>query len=100
VDVFGPATVGATPFIESEGVSGVTSTSATLEASIDPTGIQTSYSFEYAANGGSFTRVGPNAIGASETPQHVEAPLQGLTPSTTYNRRARHRTECPSDVHD
>ena len=35
VDIFAPATVGAGPFLEAEWASGVSSTSATLQASID-----------------------------------------------------------------
>jgi hypothetical protein len=84
VDVFAPATPGAPPFILSESVTGVTSTSATLEAQIDPTGVHTTYHFEYAPEGGSFTKLPEVDIGSGESIQGVEAKLQGLAPSTKY----------------
>jgi WD40-like Beta Propeller Repeat len=89
VDLFGPATPGAPPFLEGEGVSNVTSTSATLEAQIDPTGLDTTYHFEYAPEGGSFKSLPvPDAdIGSGESIQRVSAHLQNLLPSTTYEFR-------------
>lgn len=98
VDVFAPATAGEPPFIEGEGVSGVTSTSATLEASIDPTGVQTSYHFEYAPAGGAFTSLPQEGLGSGESIQRVEGHLQSLLADTTYEYRvvvevAGHGTE-------
>jgi hypothetical protein len=93
VDIFGPATPGAGPFLESQGVSGVTSTSATLEAEIDPTGVDTKYQFEYTAESGphageSVLVPQPEAdIGSGESIKRVEAKLQGLNPSTQYRFR-------------
>jgi hypothetical protein len=87
VDVFGPATPGAVPFLESEGVSNVTSTSATLEAQIDPTGFDTTYRFEYAPEGGSLKSLPEADIGSGESIQRVSAQLQNLLPNTTYEFR-------------
>lgn len=84
VDVFAPATPGAPPFIESESVTGLTSTSATLEAQIDPTGVHTTYHFEFAPEGGSFTKLPEVDIGSGESIQGVETKLQGLAPGTKY----------------
>jgi hypothetical protein len=94
VDVFGPATTGAGPFLENAWVSGVKSTAATLEAQIDPTGVHTTYQFEYTAENGPEAGVTKHVpepegdVGSGESIQHVEAKLQGLTPSTTYSFRA------------
>jgi hypothetical protein len=87
VDVFGPATPGAVPFLESEGVSDVTLTTGTLEAQIDPTGLDTTYHFEYGPEGASFTSLAEADIGSGESIQRVSAHPQNLLPSTTYEFR-------------
>jgi hypothetical protein len=88
VDEFGPATAGVGPFLESVGASAVTSTSATVEANVDPSGAQTSYRFEYAPQGGgSFTSLGEVSAGAGEAPERVEGQLTNLQPATTYEYR-------------
>jgi hypothetical protein len=83
------------PGIESESVSNVAGTSATLEATVNPDGASTSYYFEYAT--GVLAGCGANACvplapgealgsgteGVAVKPQH----LQGLTPGTLYHYR-------------
>ncbi len=87
LDVFGPATLGAPPFLEGEGVSDVNSSSATLEARIDPTGVETTYYFDYAPEGGSGITSPEASAGSGDTVQEVDLPLQGLLADTTYRYR-------------
>ncbi len=79
------------PGIAEESASGVSSTSATLGASIDPHGASTTYYFEYgttsaygadaSAPPGEFVGAGEGAV--EVMPRH----LQGLSPDTTYHYR-------------
>jgi len=84
------------PAIESESVSDVAATSATLQAQINPGGNDTHYYFQYgtascAASPSSCTDVpaAPGSdIGASESSVPVSEHVQGLTPDTQYHYRA------------
>jgi WD40-like Beta Propeller Repeat len=87
VDIFAPAPVGEPPFIEGAGVSSVSSSSATLKASIDPTGVETSYRFEYGTPGAPFTKLAKQNLGAGESIEHVEVVVGGLVADTTYEYR-------------
>ena len=74
------------PTIESESVSDLTATSATLHATIDPTGVATSYFFELCHDS------------ACTNVPHLPA-----APSVAAKRRRRqpagHGTECQHDLH-
>jgi DNA-binding beta-propeller fold protein YncE len=79
--------------IDSESVTDVKSTSATLGAQINPLGSDTTYHFSYgptpACGGEECTAPTPDGdVGSGTAPVEV-APehLQGLTPGTTYNYR-------------
>jgi DNA-binding beta-propeller fold protein YncE len=88
--------------IDSTSVTEVASTSATLQAEINPLGDATSYRFEYLteaefqANGESFSGADqaapvpvPDAsLGAGSTDVSVSQHLQGLIPDTVYRFRA------------
>jgi hypothetical protein len=87
IDIFGPAQAGATPFLESEGASSVKSTSATLEAQIDPTAVSTSYHFEYGPVGGELTSSPETSLGSGDGIQYVTLELNGLAANTTYEYR-------------
>jgi len=93
---FGPdQTVTTLPpaLIESESVLNVASTSATLEATVNPLGSDTTYHFQYGpttACGGTECStpapdvdIGNGTVGVTVTPLH----LQGLSPSTVYHYR-------------
>ena len=78
------------PRIAEESVANVTSSTAELQAQIDPHGVATSYYFQY----GPTTRYGasipapPGAeIGAGESDQSALEQAQGLTPDSTYHYR-------------
>ncbi len=89
LDVFGPAITSASPTIESESVSDLTATSATLHANIDPTGVDTSYYFELCRESACTTVPAPPGtdIGAGEVTQAVSQPFSGLQANTIYTYR-------------
>ncbi len=83
----GPPTISATAAL------GLTSTSATLQAKINPNTLETTYRFEYGPGCGSpagactQVPVDGKAIGAGHEPVRVTLALNGLSPDTTYNYR-------------
>jgi hypothetical protein len=93
--VFGP------PTIDSESVSGVASTSATLEAEVNPQNADTHARFEYLTeaeyreNGDSFSGAHPAIavpeeeadLGSGETGLGLLVHVQGLLPGTVYRYR-------------
>jgi len=89
IDIFAP-TRPAAPAIEGESTSNVASTSATLEASINPSAADTTYQFQYGTQAGSYTTTVPIPaadIGAGVHTVEVNVPLLGLAPATTYHYR-------------
>ncbi|HEX3433889.1 MAG TPA: NHL repeat-containing protein [Solirubrobacteraceae bacterium] len=88
IDIFGSATVGAGPFLEGEGVTGVTATSATLQASIDPSGVATTFHFEYGPQGGPYSSTPETKVGSGTTIQQASLEVSGLLANTTYEFRA------------
>jgi hypothetical protein len=86
------ASAAEAPKVEEAFVTNVASTSATLEATVNPGGAEASYRFEYAPAGGAFKPV-PEPEGSGSLPDvttgvplsvHVQ---QGLTPAATYEFR-------------
>jgi hypothetical protein len=75
--------------IDSESVSGVTATSATLAAQLNPLGRDTTYRFEYGTDTSYGTSVpvldGDAGSGASDVP--LSALVENLTPGTVYHFR-------------
>jgi hypothetical protein len=89
---FGP------PSIDSTSVAGVASTSATLQAEINPRNAPTSYRFEYfseeqfVANGQTFSGaaqapLSPALLGSGQGDAEASQHLQGLRPHTVYRYR-------------
>jgi DNA-binding beta-propeller fold protein YncE len=79
-----------------ESVAGVASSSATLQAQIDPNGVDTHYYFQYNTGGTEGCTAStcfdlpaePGLdIGSAKGVQNVELPVQGLQPSTIYHYR-------------
>jgi hypothetical protein len=88
-------TLSAPPVVEGESASGVTATAATLEASIDPNNLATTYAFEYSTKATGETLEGAIVTVPSVPPAPLEGgPGQGasaatepLTQATTYYYR-------------
>ncbi len=76
--------------IDSESAAGVTSTSATLDAQINPLGTETMYYFQYGTTEayGSEVPASPGvSLGSGEGDVGVSVHLQSLTAGTTYHYR-------------
>jgi hypothetical protein len=84
-------TLAAAPKIEETGVTRVTAESATLLAKIDPQGAETSYTFEYATQGGAFVPVpeaaGKGALAEGAVAVPVSVHVQGLRAHAPYQFR-------------
>jgi hypothetical protein len=88
-------TVGA-PVVVSESASNLTDTTATLNATVSPSGLDTTCQFQYVDQAG-FQASGYNMatsvdcspfdLGSSFDPQTTSASVTGLTPGTTYHFR-------------
>jgi hypothetical protein len=77
------------PDVSSEAPTSVTTTSGTMNGSINPDGIATKYQFEYGTSTsyGSLTPSTPGTVGSDSTTHHLTATLTGLEPSSTYHYR-------------
>jgi DNA-binding beta-propeller fold protein YncE len=88
------------PEVESESVSNVTATTATLKAQINPKGATTSYAFQYLTEaayeanepadrfaGASEAPIGGAVLGAGQDPLPAAAAIAGLAPDTAYRYR-------------
>jgi hypothetical protein len=76
------------PTVTTEGASGLGTTTATLEGTVNPNGLDTHYFFEYGKNGTLFENFAPslpgNDAGSGSVPVKVDVKLTELTPYTTY----------------
>ncbi len=71
--------------VDSESVSGITSTTATLNAQLNPNGLDTTYQFVISGPGFNELVPGhPVDIGAGTTDVGASANVSGLTPGDTY----------------
>jgi hypothetical protein len=80
------------PTVEAAFTSDVASTSATLNASVNPGALATTYTFEYAPQGATFTPVaeaeGTGILPEGDSPVGVSVHVQnGLLPGTSYEFR-------------
>jgi hypothetical protein len=87
IEIFGPPVV--EPEATTEAPTNVTSTSGTINGSVNPEGLAATYQFEYGTSTsyGSLTPATPTAAGADSTIHHFAANLTGLTPSSSYHYR-------------
>jgi hypothetical protein len=85
------------PSISKVRVSQVTETSVLFEADVNPQGKVTLYRFEYGSEGPCETNpcvstpegeLPPEGKPPGTSPEHVEVPVEGLTPGTIYHFRA------------
>ncbi len=75
---------GEKPSVTTEAASGITSSGATLNGSVNPHGLSTTYKFEYGTTKGSLTKSTTSVnIGSGTTSQKVKAEV-GLEPGTLY----------------
>jgi hypothetical protein len=87
IDIFGAAVL--LPDATTEAASSITDTGATINGSVNPEGVATTYQFEYGTSEsyGSVSPFSPGSAGSGSTSQSLEAALAGLTPSTLYHYR-------------
>jgi hypothetical protein len=76
------------PAIESQSASGITRSCATLEATVDPDGLDTSVHFEYGTSNTYGSETAPVDIGEGSSGQPAGTEVCGLTLGTTYHFRA------------
>jgi hypothetical protein len=67
--------------------TGVTNSSATLTATVDPSGHSTSWHFEYGTTTGYGTKTPAQSAGSTVGARPVSVAIAGLTPGTTYHFR-------------
>ena len=80
------ATIKYNKVVTAKGASNITSSSATLNGTVNPNGLTTTVHFEY----GTTTNYGfttANSIHTGNTTQNVSANITGLSPNTTYHFR-------------
>jgi hypothetical protein len=84
-------TIAVAPRVEDEFVSDVASTSATLDAKVDPGGPAPAYTFEYAPAGGVFAPVpggeGSGSVAAGAAGVSLSVHVDGLQPGAAYEFR-------------
>jgi DNA-binding beta-propeller fold protein YncE len=87
VDVFGPQTL---PDLITAAVTNLRDTTATLNGTVDPNGLDASFYFEYGSDTGYGSRspvAGGEDAGAGSTPVPVSVDVSGLRPNTIYHYR-------------
>ena len=108
--IFAPAQVHS-PSVDSESVSAVGNSSATLGAQINPHGSETHYVFQYITDaayqanepaerfaGAGESPLGGASLGSGQSPLSAGVSLVGLQPDTTYHYRAVATSHCnPED---
>lgn len=72
------------PAVTTDGASGVTTTSATLNATVNPNGVDTKYFFEYGTTEGYGSYTTTEDAGSGTSPIPVSATIGSLAPGTTY----------------
>jgi hypothetical protein len=77
------------PAVTTGAASGVTSTAATLNGTVNPEGAATTYQFQYGTSTsyGSVTPASPASAGSGSSAVSESAALSGLSASTTYDYR-------------
>ena len=79
----------ASPSVTIEAATELTSEKATLNATVNPNGIETTYRFEYGltTSYGTNVPIPDGAIGSGSSNVKVSQTISGLVPSTTYHFR-------------
>ena len=86
--IFGSGTpLAQAPTAVTTPASGVTATSATVNGSVNPSGLSTTYHFDYGTTSGYGSTTAPENAGTGTGSSAVSAVLSGLTPATLYHYR-------------
>lgn len=80
--------IAAAPSVTTDPASSVTATGATLNATVNPNGMETNLSFDYGLTTGYGSQVDSGSAGAGLSGTTGSAPVTGLTCGTTYHFRA------------
>ncbi len=80
---------GLPPVVTTNSASSLASTKATLNGTVNPSGSETAYQFEYGTTTsyGSKAPTSPESIGSGSSPVEVSEKIEGLAPDTTYHFR-------------
>ena len=80
-------TVADSPSVTTNAATGISTTAATLNGSVNPHGSATTYYFEYGTTTsyGSQVPATPPSVGSGQSALSESATLTGLTPNTTYD---------------
>jgi hypothetical protein len=81
------AVAAVAPVVVTEAATGVGTTTAQLNGTVDPEGEATTYFFEYGTTEDYGLTTSPESAGAGTEPVDVEADVTGLTGNTTYHFR-------------
>jgi len=76
------------PTVTTGGVTGLTTTGATLDGTVNPNGVATTVSFEWGTTTSYGQTTAGQSAGSGTAAQAVSAALTGLAPCTTYHYRA------------
>ncbi len=77
------------PIVTTGAATGVTTTGATLNGSVNPNGLATTASFEWGTSTSYGQATSGQAMGSGSTALPLSAAISGLAPCTTYHFRAR-----------
>ncbi len=88
LSVTAPATV-QVPSVVTEAATAVSLSAATLQGTVNPNGLQTTYQFQYGTSVayGLVSPLSPQGVGSGTSVVPVTASLTGLSPDTTYDFR-------------
>lgn len=75
------------PAVVTSAAAGVTSTSATVNGTVNPAGVSTNYYFQYGSTSGYGHATATHSAGSGTAATSVSAALTGLTPGSTYHYR-------------
>ena len=81
------AMAAAEPAVSTDNATGITSTSATLNGTVNPEGQATTYDFEYGTTTSYGSQTATGDVGAGTAGVKVSAQLASLAPETTYHYR-------------
>jgi phosphodiesterase/alkaline phosphatase D-like protein len=83
----GVFTTSVPPVATTGSASSIAATSATLNATVDPNGRDTTYYFEYGTSSTYGTKTSAKSAGSSTSPQNESASITGLQAGRTYHFR-------------